>query len=108
MDEAIVIVLTEAKVRRGEVPAKDSHARLEIFIEPREIQMELERLPQSSRGFLRIPGANQQVQRSAVLLEQVGGHVGADVSSGTSQEYRHVAPLVPVLTTSPFSGTAAG
>ena len=108
VDQAVVVVIGEAKVRRGQVAAKDPHARLKVFVESREIQMQLQGLPQAARGFLRIAGAHQQVQRSAVLLQQVGGDVRADVSGGTSQEYRHVAPLVPVLTTSPFSGTAAG
>ena len=54
--------------------------------------MQLQALPQTARGFLRISGADQQIQRSAVLLQQVGGDMGADVSGGTSQEYRHVAP----------------
>ena len=33
-----------------------------------------------------------------MLLQQVGGDVRADVSGRSGQEYRHVAPLVPVLT----------
>ncbi len=108
VNQAIVIVVGEAKVRRSQVAAKNSHPGLEVFVESRELQMQLQRLPQPARRFLRIAGANQQVQRSAVLLQQVGGDVRADVSGGTGQEYRHVAPLVPVLTTSPFSGTASG
>jgi hypothetical protein len=36
-----------------------------------------------------------------VILQKVRGNVRADVSGRTGQEYRHVAPLVPVLTVSP-------
>ena len=108
VNQAVIVVVGEAEVRRGQVAAKNPHTRLEVFVEAREIQMQLQGLPQAAGSLLRVAGAHQQVQRSAVLLQQVGGHVRADVSGGTSQEYRHVAPLVPVLTTSPFSGTAAG
>jgi hypothetical protein len=38
-----------------------------------------------------------------MLLEQIGGHMRADVSGPTGQEYRHVAPFVPVFMHSPFS-----
>ena len=80
-----------------------------MFVEAREIQMQLQGLPQADCGFLRIAGANQQVQRSAVSLQQVGGDMRADVSGGTGQEYRHVASVgVPGLpTVAPFSGSAS-
>src|ERR1700730_12113484 len=106
VDQAIIIVGGEAKARRSEITAKDPHAGLEMLIKSREIQVQLQSLPQAEGSLLRVAGADQQVQRSTVLLEQVGGDVRADVSGGTGQEYRHVAPLVPVLTTSPFSTAA--
>jgi hypothetical protein len=41
-----------------------------------------------------------------VLFQQIGGDMPADVSGGPGQEYRHVAPFVPVLMVSPFSASA--
>src|ERR1700730_151268 len=107
VDQAIIIVGGQAKARHREITAKDPQAGLEMLIKSREIQVQWPGLQQAVRSFLRVAGADQQVQRSTVLLEQVGGNVRADVSGRTGQEYRHVAPLVPVLTTSPFSGRAA-
>ena len=108
VDQAVIIVRGKAELRRCQVAAKDPHARLEIFVEARKLQMELQRLPQPGCGFLGITGAHQYVERSAVLLQQVGRDMRANVSGRTGQEYRQVAPFVPVLTTSPFSGTVAG
>ena len=59
--------------------------------------MELQRLPQPQAGIFLIARAHQQVQGCTVLIQQVGGEVCADVSRATGQEYRHVAPLVPVF-----------
>ena len=56
VDQAIVVFIGESKVRRSQVAAKDSHARLKIFVEPREIQMQLQRLPQTARSFLWVAG----------------------------------------------------
>jgi len=56
--------------------------------------------------FLWIAGPHQQVQGGAVPLQKVGGYVRADVSGRSSQEYRHVAPLVPVFTASPLAGAS--
>src|SRR6476660_3188901 len=103
VDQPVVVVFAPSEARRGEVAAEDPHAGLEMLIKSREVQMQLQSLPQACRSLLRVAGTNQQVQRRAVLLQQVGGDMGADVSGRTGQEYRHVAPLVPVLTTSPFS-----
>ncbi len=107
VDQAIIVIFAQTKMGRGQITTENPHASLEIFIKSREIQVQLQRLPQTTGRFLRVAGADQQIQRSAMLLQQVGGDKRADVSGGTGQEYRHVAPSVPVLTTSPFSGTAS-
>ena len=107
VDQAIVIVIGEAKVRCSQITAKDPHTGLEMLIKSRKLEVQLQGLPQTARGFLLVAGTHQQVQRGAVLLQQVRGDVCADVSGGTSQEYRHVAPLVPVLTMSALSGAAS-
>jgi hypothetical protein len=41
-----------------------------------------------------------------VSFEKIGGNVRADVPGRPGQEYRHVAPLVPVFTASPFAGAS--
>ena len=107
VNQAVIIVCGEGKVRRGEITAKNPHASLKMLVKLRKIQVQLQTLPQSESRILLIAGTDQQIQRSAVLLQQIGGDVCADVSSGTGQENRHVAPFVPVLMISPFSGTAS-
>jgi hypothetical protein len=39
-------------------------------------------------------------------FQQIGGDVRADISGRAGQEYRHVAPSVPVFTASPLSGAS--
>ena len=99
--QAIVVILRQPELRRGQIAAKNSHPRLQVFIEAREVQVQLQRLPQTHLGFVSIARPDQQVQRSAVPFQQIGGDMRADVSGRTGQEYRHVAPFVPVLTVSP-------
>jgi hypothetical protein len=41
-----------------------------------------------------------------VALKEIGGDMRADVSGRSGQEYRHVAPLVPVFTASPVAGVS--
>ena len=96
--EPIVVVVRQSP-KRGAVrsPRKIRMRVCRIFVEAREIHVQLQRLPQAACGLLRIARADQQIQRGAVSLQQVGGDVRADVSGGTGQEYRHVAPLVPVV-----------
>ena len=55
---------------------------------------------------MRVACAHQQVQRRAVAVKQIGGDMCADVSGRSGQEYRHVAPLVPVFTVSPLAGAS--
>jgi hypothetical protein len=42
-----------------------------------------------------------------VVLQQISGDMSAYVSGRTGQEYRHVAPFVPVLTVSPLLSLSA-
>ena len=69
--------------------------------------MQLQRLPQAHFGFVRIARAHQHIQRGAVVLQQISGDMSADVSGRAGQEYRHVAPFVPVLTVSPLLSVSA-
>ena len=68
--------------------------------------MQLQRAPQAPLRFLRITRPHQHVQRGAVAFQQIGGDMRADVSGRSGQEYRHVAPLVPVFTASPLAGAS--
>ena len=106
VNEAIILIAAETETGRGQVPAKDTHLGLEIFKEARKFQMQLQGTPQAELRFLRITRSHEQVQGRAVAFQQIGRHVSADVSGGPGQEYRHVAPLVPVFTASPFAGAS--
>jgi len=107
VDQAIVIIPRQTELSPRQVSAKDSDPRLQIFVEPWEVQMQLQRMPQAHLRLVRISRPYQHVQRSSVLLQQIGGDVPADVSSGPGQEYRHVAPFVPVLMVSPLLSASA-
>src|SRR5207247_173319 len=100
VDQAVVVIAREAKLVGGNISAKNADSRLQIFVEEFEIQVELQSLPETFFGLARIASAHQQVQRCAMLGQQVRGGMGANVSSPSGQENRHVAPFVPVLTVS--------
>ena len=65
--------------------------------------MQLQSIPKPQLRVARIAAAHQQIQGRIMLVEQISGDMGADVPGSTGQEYRHVAPFVPVFTASPFS-----
>jgi len=69
--------------------------------------MQLQAAPQPTLRFLWIARPHQQIQRGAVPFKQIGGDMRADVSGGPGQEYRHVAPFVPVLIVSPLLSASA-
>ena len=69
--------------------------------------MQLRRAPESHRRFLRILAANQKIQAGAMCLQQVGGDMRANVACRSGQEYRHVAPFVPVFMVSPLAGSSS-
>src|ERR1022692_1047826 len=60
-------------------------------------------MPETEFRLLRGAAAHQQIQLRVMLLQQIGGHMRANVTGPTGQEYRHVAPFVPVLIASPIS-----
>jgi len=101
VNQSIVIVPTQAEVRIGNIPAKDPDSCLQILIETRKAHVQLQGLPQAYFGFVRVARADQHIQRGAVVLQKISGNMSADVSGRAGQEYRHVAPFVPVLTVSP-------
>src|SRR5271170_6582957 len=108
MQQAIVVVPRQSKLRAGEVSAKNSHSRLQVLVKPGKIQVQLQCLPEANFGLMSIARADQQIQRRSMLFQKIGGDVCADVSGRPGQEYRHVAPLVPVRTVSAsFSALAS-
>jgi hypothetical protein len=65
--------------------------------------VQLQSVPKPQLRVALIAAANQQIQSGIMLVEQVSGDMRADVPGSTGQEYRHVAPFVPVFTALPFS-----
>src|ERR1019366_9259883 len=104
VDQPVVVVFRQTKLRTRQISAENTDARLEVFVKAREIHVQLKSAPQARRCLLRITRPYQQVQRGIMILQEIGGYMRADVSGRTGQEYRHVAPLVPVLTVSPWGG----
>ncbi len=100
VNQPVVCIAIESELRRREVADKNSDARLQVFVKARKVHVQLHGLPQANFRVMRVFTAHQQVESCALLVEKIGRHMGADVSGGTGQEYRHVAPLVPVGTVS--------
>ena len=61
VDEAVVIVSREAEVFAGEIAAKNPHASLKMLIENREVEMQLQCLPEAEFGLMRIAGTDENV-----------------------------------------------
>ena len=100
VNQTIVVVAVQAELRRREVPRKNPDAGLEILVEAWEVHVQLHSVPQAERGFLRVFPAHQHVQGRAMRVQQVGRDMRANVARRSGQEYRHVAPFVPVFTVS--------
>ena len=58
-----VVFVGEAETSVGEVAAKNADARVQKFVEAREIQMQLESAPEAFLGFLFIARADEEIQR---------------------------------------------
>ena len=106
VNQPVIIVGTESEPRGCQVSAKHSYSGLHVFIKEGKVEVKLQRLPQPQLGFAQVTRPHQKVQGSAVILQQIGGHMGSDVAGRPGQEYRHVAPLVPVFAVSPFAGVS--
>src|SRR5215468_4366419 len=71
-----------------------------MLIKAHKIHVQLDPTPQALRRLLRVLTAHEYIQRGAMRVQQVGRNVRADIARRSGQEYRHVAPLVPVFTVS--------
>ena len=104
--QAIVFVASQPETRSCQITAEDANLGLQVLVETGEFQVQLQAAPEPELSFLRVARAHQYVERCPVIREKIGGDMGADVSGRSGQEYRHVAPLVPVLTAWPLLGAS--
>ena len=82
-------VVGEAEAFLGEIPAENSHTRIQVFREFREFKVELQRLPQALAGFLVRFRSHQQIERIAVLSPKPGDQITAQVAGRSGYENRH-------------------
>ena len=80
MNETIVVVTIQTELGDGDVAGKNPDARLQMFVEAREIHVQLKPLPQSGGGFLRVFSADEHVERRAMIVQQVRCHMRANVA----------------------------
>ncbi len=104
--QSIVIRALQPKLRRRQVAPKNPYLCLKKFVKRRKRQMQLQSLPQTQLRLARIARAHQHIQHCIVLAQQICRNMRADVAGRSGQEYRHVAPFVPVFIAPFFS--AAG
>src|SRR5208337_3357534 len=93
----------EPELWRREIAAKNPDFQLQVFVEFRKRQVQLQSIPKPQLRFARIAAAHQQIQGRVMLVEQISGDMRADVPGPTGQENCHVAPFVPVFMASPLS-----
>src|SRR5436853_1387500 len=106
MHETVVLIASQTETGSSQIAAEYAHPGLQVVIKLEKFQVGLHSAPEPKVRLLSIARTHQKIQRCAVLLQQIGGDVRPDVSGGSGQKYRHVAPLVPVLTASPFAGAS--
>ena len=58
--------------------------------------MQLEGAPQALLRFLRVTGADQQIQRCSMTSEKIGGDMPADIAGRPGQKDGHGAPSARV------------
>ena len=98
VNEAVVVVPAQPELRRSDIAAEDANPGLEMLVEARKIHVQLQPVPEpNARLPPRLCARTSTFKRSAMCIQQIGGHVRANVACRTGQEYRHVAPLVPVF-----------
>ena len=68
---------------------KNSDTNSRSLAEFREIQMELQRLPEPLAGFLLIFRAHQKIQRVAVTAQQSGRQIAAEIAGRAGEKNGH-------------------
>ena len=99
MHQPVVFIAVQTEAGRSQVSAKNSDLGLQVFVEAREIA-DATATRATSRPCASC-GSRARTSRfsdAPCRFEQIGGDVRADVSGRPGQEYRHVAPFVPVFT----------
>ena len=61
MDEPVVFVPVETETRCGQITAKYPHLGLQVFVEARKFQMQLQCLPEAQLRFLLIFRTHQHI-----------------------------------------------
>src|SRR5437870_7974133 len=80
VNQTSIVLIGKAKLRGCQIAAKDIDARAQTIFELWEIEMQLQGAPQAHLGLMGVFRADQDIQRIAISLQQVRGHMGADVS----------------------------
>ena len=69
--QTAVVLFAEPKSRLRQVAPENCNARLEESVEPFEIQMKLEGVPEADFGLARVLRAHQEVQRIGAPRQQI-------------------------------------
>ena len=84
-----IFLTGQAEFFRGQIPAENAHARVEVFEEFRKIKVQLQGGPQPLARFLFRFRANQQIQLVAMPGEEPRRHVAAQIAGRAGYEGRH-------------------
>jgi len=89
IDQGVVLVIRKAEALAGKVSAKNAHAGIEVVEEFGKLEMKLQRLPKALARFLLGIGAHQQIQRVAMVSQEPGDQVAAEIAGRAGYEDRH-------------------
>src|ERR1700720_1992768 len=84
-----VIIIRQSEALARKVAAKDTHARIDVIEKLWKIEMELQRLPQAFARFLFGVCTHQQIQRVAMITQQPGDQIAAEIAGRAGYEDRH-------------------
>src|SRR3984893_1768423 len=88
-DQTSVLGRVQTKTRIGKIPSKYRDARFDGVPNLREIQMQLQRVPEARVRLLFSFRAHQQIQPIGMAIEQNCGDMRADVAGRTGQKNGH-------------------
>src|SRR6267154_3700083 len=84
-----IVFLRQAEALGSQVPAKNMHAGIQVIEEFRKIKMKLQGPPQTFARFLFGAGTHQQIYWIAMLTQQPGNQVAAEIAGRAGYEDRH-------------------
>ncbi len=82
------------KLRRREIAAKNPYVRAQDFAKRGKIEVQLQRLPQTSLGFSVRPSPAPAGSATRRVAPRSRGQVGADIAGRAGQEDGHVARVL--------------